>query len=110
MLCDTIFKLVIMRIITFVLSIIISLSFSQQGHSQIFKKKKKEVPKEEEKEPEKKKKESKIKPFEEIITEESVSDIGLWNTHKVDDVHYFELGDSPLGKGNPCSQPYIRIC
>ena len=69
-----------------------------QGQAQIFKKKKK---KEEEKvapKPQEKKKEGKIKAFEDVITEEAISDHGLWHTHKVDDKHYFEIPDSVLDK------------
>jgi len=76
---------------------LISLAFS--GEAQIFKKKKKNQEKVEEKKPEKeKKKDGKIKAFDEVITKDAISDDGLWNVHKVEDKHFFELGDSVLEK------------
>ncbi len=77
--------------------IILLLASAESMAAQIFKKKE-EQPKEEQKEPEKKKKEPKIKAFDDVITEEAISDYGLWNTHKVDDKHYFEIRDSLLEK------------
>ena len=68
------------------------------GEAQIFKKKKKKKEEVEAPKPPEKKKEGKIKAFEDIITEDAVSDHGLWNTHKVDDKHYFEIPDSVLDK------------
>ncbi|MFT4568155.1 MAG: hypothetical protein ACI9FN_003124 [Saprospiraceae bacterium] len=65
------------------------------SNAQIFKKKKKEI---EKVEPEKKEKKGKLKKYEEIITEDAVSDDGIWHTHKVDDKHYFEIPDSILEK------------
>jgi hypothetical protein len=53
---------------------------------------------EKKKEPEKKDKEKKIKAFADIITEEAISDDGLFNVYKVDDKYYFEIGDSLLEK------------
>lgn len=65
--------------------------------AQIFKKKKKkEAPAAPAKKPEKKK--GKMKPFKDIITEDAISDEGLWTVHKVDDKHYFEIGDSVINK------------
>ncbi len=43
-----------------------------------------------------KKKKSRFKSFTEVITEEAVSTQGLWNTHKIDDKHFFELPESIL--------------
>jgi len=65
-----------------------------ESHAQIFKKKKKIEEKIEE--PKKDKKKSKFKKYNEIITEDAVSSIGLWGVHAVDDKHYFELSDSLL--------------
>ena len=52
------------------------------------------------KEDEKKKddKKSKIKKYEDLITEEAVSDEGLFNVHKVDDKYYYEIPFDLLGK------------
>jgi len=76
---------------------LLSLAFT--GEAQIFKKKKKVEEKVEEKKPkEEKKKDGKIKAFDEVITEEAISDDGLWNVHKVVDKHFFEIGDSVLEK------------
>ena len=44
------------------------------------------------------KSDSKIKPYEEIITESAVSDSGLFNVHKVGAKYYFELPNDLLGK------------
>lgn len=38
-----------------------------------------------------KKNNGKIKPYEEVITEDAVSDEGLFNVHKVMDKYYFEI-------------------
>ncbi|MFT5167120.1 MAG: hypothetical protein ACI8P3_002357, partial [Saprospiraceae bacterium] len=51
------------------------------------------------KEKEKKEKsDSKIKPYEEIITEKAISDEGLFDVHKVGSKYYFEIPDSLLEK------------
>lgn len=76
---------------------LVLLAFS--GEAQIFKKKKKVEEKVEEVKPKKeKKKDGKIKAFDEVITEDAISDDGLWGVHKVVDKHYFEIGDSVLEK------------
>lgn len=46
----------------------------------------------------KKKKEGKIKPYKDIITEEAVSDTGLFIVHKVADKYYFELTPTVIDK------------
>lgn len=43
-----------------------------------------------------KKKDEKIKPFSEIITDEAVSDDGLFDVHKVKDKYYFEIPNDIL--------------
>ena len=42
------------------------------------------------------KKDEKIKPFSEIITDEAISDDGLFHVHKVDDKYYFEIPNTLL--------------
>lgn len=75
----------------------VSLVISPVGmDAQIFKKKKKETP-EVKKKPEKKKK-SKIKAYDELITEDAQSTEGLFNTHKVDGKYYFEVPNDLLEK------------
>jgi len=82
-------KLLIYAIAAFVL-------LPLSADAQLFKKKKKPAPPVAEKKKEKKK--SKIKDFDEIITEEAVSDTGLWNVHKVDSKNYFELPNDIIDK------------
>ena len=73
--------------------------------------KKPEAPKPEEKKPEEKKaeperrpaskaarKESKIKPFDEIITSEAKSDSGLMTVHRLEDKIFYEIPTDVLGK------------
>ncbi|MGK0389840.1 MAG: hypothetical protein ACI94Y_002585, partial [Maribacter sp.] len=43
-----------------------------------------------------KKKDEKIKPFSEIITEDAITDDGLFRVHKVDGKYYFEIPNSIL--------------
>ncbi|MEL6124600.1 MAG: DUF5118 domain-containing protein, partial [Bacteroidota bacterium] len=80
----------------FLLIGVILISLPTVGHAQLFKKKKKEVAPVVEKKKEAKK--SKYKPYKEIITEEAVSDTGLWDVHKVDDKNYFEISKDVLGQ------------
>ena len=44
------------------------------------------------------KKEKKEKTYEDIITEDAVSSMGVFNTHEVDGTHYFEIPDDLLDK------------
>ena len=68
----------------------VGIMIPSNADAQIFKKKKKEfTPAIEKKEKENNK--SKIKPFDEVITESAISDTGLWNVHKVEDKNYFEI-------------------
>lgn len=57
-----------------------------------------EAPTTEEKTEEPKKKKSPFKPFEDVITEEAVSDSGLLTIHRVDEKWYFEIPDKVLNK------------
>ena len=71
----------------------------QPVEAQIFKKKKKkEEPAVEKKKEKPKDKDGNIKAFSDVITKKAESDDGLWNVHKVEDKHYFELSDSILEK------------
>ena len=46
----------------------------------------------------KEKSDSKIKPYDDIITSKAISDTGLFNVHKVGSKHYFEIPDDLLEK------------
>ena len=46
----------------------------------------------------KKKDKNAIKPYDEVITEKAVSDIGLFYVHKVDEDYFYEIPDSLFGK------------
>lgn len=46
----------------------------------------------------KEKKKDGMKPYDEVITDEAVTDEGLFTIHKVDDKYYFEIPDSLLDK------------
>ncbi len=63
--------------------------------AQLFKKKK-PVPPPVQKEEPKPKKKGKVKEYKEVITEDAISDDGLFKTHKVLDKYYFEIPDSLL--------------
>ena len=74
---------------------VFSVSVVQPVEAQIFwwkKKAKSEAP------AEKPKEKSKMKPFKDIITKDAVSHTGFITTHKVEDKHFFEIGDSVLDK------------
>ena len=45
-----------------------------------------------------KKKESKIKPYDKVITKEAITNKGLFNTHKVGESFYFEIPNALLNK------------
>lgn len=47
---------------------------------------------------EKKKDSNGVKPYKDIITEEAVSDEGLFTVHKVNDKYYFEIPDSLINR------------
>lgn len=63
----------------------------QNTDAQLFKKKKKEA---EKSGALKSKKEENIKPYDKVITKEAKTDAGLFQVHKVDDKHYYEIPDS----------------
>ncbi|WP_372754982.1 zinc-dependent metalloprotease [Mariniflexile sp.] len=71
------------------------LSVSVQAQTKRDKNKKTEV---EAPKPVEKKKESKIKPYDKVITEEAVTDDGLFKTHKIGDSYYFEIPKDYLNK------------
>ena len=60
--------------------------------------KKKKAPEKVEAPKPKKKDKNAIKPYDEVITEKAVSDIGLFDVHKVDEDYFFEIPDSLFGK------------
>ncbi|MEM6964424.1 MAG: zinc-dependent metalloprotease [Bacteroidota bacterium] len=73
------------------------LLFTTPSHAQLFKKNKKnktETPKKDKK----KNKDSKVKPYDEVITEKAISDEGLFTVHKVGSKNYFEIPDDILEK------------
>ena len=45
-----------------------------------------------------KKKEGEIKPYDEVITKEALTDEGLFKVHKIKDKYYFEIPDSLINK------------
>ncbi|WP_405384004.1 zinc-dependent metalloprotease [Maribacter sp. LLG6340-A2] len=65
----------------------------QNSEAQIFKKKKKDTEQKADK-PSK----DKIQPYNKVITEDAVSDAGLFTTHVVDENHFFEIPDSLFNK------------
>jgi hypothetical protein len=46
----------------------------------------------------KKKKDSKIKPYDEVITEDAKTDVGFFRTHRVKDKLYFEIPPEAFGR------------
>lgn len=57
-----------------------------------------QVAKDDSKKDKKEKSDSKIKPYDEIITEKAISDTGLFNVHKVGAKYYFEIPNDLLEK------------
>ena len=86
-----------MQLLTKTLIVLIGLTMGTSLNGQIFKKKKEEAPIMEKKE-DSKKKDSKIKKYSDVITKDAITTKGLVHTHKVDDVHYFEIPDSVLNQ------------
>ncbi|MFK7807534.1 MAG: DUF5118 domain-containing protein, partial [Saprospiraceae bacterium] len=78
------------RLTLLLLSLLLVLQFSNEATAQIFKKKKKKD-KTEKPEKKKKKKEGKVKPYKEVITEDAITDKGLFTVHKVGSDNYFEI-------------------
>ncbi|MBX2841065.1 MAG: DUF5117 domain-containing protein, partial [Flammeovirgaceae bacterium] len=83
---------------TFFLIIFIGCLPIQELYAQKKKKKGKkgEVENAEGEKAKKDKNDSKIKPYDEVITEKAISDEGLFTTHQVGEKYYFEIADSLL--------------
>ena len=83
--------------ILFFLTTLILLMFAPTSDAQLFKRKKKksktEAPKKKSKD-----KDSKVKPYDEVITKKAVSDEGLFTVHKVGSKNYFEISKDILEK------------
>ncbi|WP_430400707.1 zinc-dependent metalloprotease [Flavobacterium sp.] len=77
---------------------IFMLFISIPNHGQIFKKKKNNKAQTQVAVTPEKKREGKIKEYSKVITKETISDEGLFTSHKVDDKHYFEIPKKLLGK------------
>lgn len=79
--------------LSFILLAIIPPSFAQDS-------KKKDAKKEDSKDKKEKKEksDSKIKPYEDVITEKAISDDGLFTVHKVGTKYYFEIPNDLLEK------------
>ncbi len=73
------------------LILIMALSTFQTTNAQLFKKKKKKTELAAAKKP---KKDEKIKPYNKVITKEAKTDKGLFQVHKVDEKHFYEIPDS----------------
>lgn len=85
------------RSIKLLLIAILVIGFGSDSFSQSKKKKKKgKKDQTETKAPETAKKKNGIKPYEEVITKEAVTDDGLFKVHKIEDKYYFEIADSLL--------------
>jgi len=68
---------------------------SLSAEAQIFKKKKDNTEKSDKKEGDKK---DKIKPYGKVITKDAKTDKGLFDIHKVDENHFYEIPDSLFNK------------
>ena len=84
-----------MKICTFLVALILCSTVST-GWAQKKKKGKKESTATEE--PKSKKNGNGIKPYKQVITDEAVTDDGLFTVHKVNDKYYFEIPDSLMGR------------
>ncbi len=62
------------------------------------KRKKKKNEKTEVSKPQPKKPKGKIKPYSQVITNDAITDEGLFNVHKVGEKYYFEIPMDHLGK------------
>ncbi|SFZ91637.1 protein of unknown function [Flaviramulus basaltis] len=84
------------KVLLFTFSLLVCLvSISTEAQSKRKKKKDAQI---EVSKPEPKKKEGKIKPYDKVITNDAISDDGLFKTHQVDDKYYFEIPNEYLGK------------
>jgi hypothetical protein len=79
------------RTLQILLLALIVLGIPNNVNAQIFKKKKTKT---EQKEVESNSKKDKIQPYSKVITEDAITDKGLFNVHLVDDKHLYEIPDS----------------
>ncbi|MEY8020917.1 zinc-dependent metalloprotease [Muriicola sp. SD30] len=80
----------IKKVLPKILVILLLVGYAPSTEAQLFKKKKKtEVSK-----PEAKSKKGDPEPYEKVITKDAVTDSGLFDVHKVDDSHFYEIPDS----------------
>ncbi|MFT4667448.1 MAG: hypothetical protein ACI8YQ_001908 [Polaribacter sp.] len=84
------------KITLLLLTIFMLSAFTPEVSAQIFKRKKKKKPSIEMGDKKKKDKDSKVKPYEDIITEDAISDEGLFTVHKVGSKQYFEISKEIL--------------
>ncbi|MEZ2415738.1 zinc-dependent metalloprotease [Muriicola sp. E247] len=80
----------IKKVLPKILVILLLVGYAPSTEAQLFKKKKKtEVSK-----PEAKSKKGDPEPYDKVITKDAVTDSGLFDVHKVDDSHFYEIPDS----------------
>lgn len=80
----------IKKLLPKLLIILLLVGYSQSTEAQLFKKKKKT----EASKPEAKTKKGDPEPYEKVITKDAITDSGLFDVHKVDDSHFYEIPDS----------------
>ena len=80
----------IRKLLPKILVILLLVGYSQSTEAQLFKKKKKT----EASKPEAKTKKGDPEPYDKVITKDAVTDSGLFDVHKVDDSHFYEIPDS----------------
>ncbi|RZV58795.1 MAG: DUF5117 domain-containing protein, partial [Flavobacteriaceae bacterium] len=80
----------IKKLLPKLLIILLLVGYSQSTEAQLFKKKKKT----EASKPEAKTKKGDPEPYDKVITKDAVTDSGLFDVHKVDDSHFYEIPDS----------------
>jgi Met-zincin/Domain of unknown function (DUF5117)/Domain of unknown function (DUF5118) len=83
------------KIALLLLSLFTLCLFNPEAQAQIFKKKKKQ-PDTSVSDKKKKEKDSKVKPYKEVITEDAITDAGLFTVHKVAGKYYFEISKNIL--------------
>lgn len=86
------------HIIHFLLTSFALLLFVPNSDGQIFKRKKNKTKPTTTAKPKKKDKDSKVKPYDEVITKKAISDEGLFTVHKVGSKNYFEIPKDILEK------------
>ena len=84
-------------LLTFFLTFILLVSFTEYSSAQRRKNKKKDEVVEPVKKPTPPKKGA-IQAYDKVITKEAISDEGLFTVHKIDDKYYFEISDSLIGR------------